>query len=735
MTSISKDTIQSSDQQSWLGSEVVNTLFPFYFVFDRNLCVYQSGDSLRKIEPRLIKGASLNEFFKIKNPRIPLDYQKISSRSNSQHTWLLNESTSMRGQLVSIQDSELLIFMGSPWISNVDQLGELGLTASDFAKHDATLEHLFIQQAQLTHAADSERMIESLTKSAKAYKKLEKLQSELAFELNIAYDLKVRFSKKGTLVDIQTTVPLPYLNDVGEYIGRNIYQTLPFLSEPLSASIENVNDSDKPVAITFEVNIDESTRYFDARLTRDPDDIYLLLASDVTEEHLLKLQLERRANFDTITGLSNRAYFFEQITERSNRFVENTPVSALLIVDLDNFKTINDSYGHSAGDFALSEVANVLSNSVREGDVVARLGGDEFGIFAADIQDEQTVMTLAKRICKAVSNPIDYQDCVIHTGCSIGIAFSKTADITIDIFQQKADLAMYHAKSAGKGTVVVYQSGMYEQHRSKLQLRDDLETAIYNDQLSLAYQPVVINATGAPKGFEVLARWEHPKLGNIRPDIFITIAEECGLMVPLGRCLLRKAFKTWSEFKRLNTRANRWTLAINISAHQLYDKSLESDLLENLAKNNLQTSDIVLEITETALIRDITEAIKLISQLKNLGFAIALDDFGTGFSSLSYLDQLPLDVLKIDRSFINKINDENRQSPLVEAIVRLADVMQLDIVAEGIETSVQQAVLAKMGCRYAQGYYFSKPIPEHILMEDAANFNLSTKPYCLVKAS
>lgn len=719
MTSNSARTADFCELQSWFGSDVVNTLFPFYFVFDRNLCICQSGDSLKKIEPKLDEGAFLNDFFKIKNPRIPLDYQQMLSRKNSQHTWVLNEKTSMRGQLVTIQEGEFLVFIGSPWINTADQLSELGLTASDFAKHDATLEHLFIQQAQLTHAADSERMIETLTKSAKAYKKLEKLQSELAFELNIAYDLKVRFSKKGTLVDIQTTVPLPYKNDLDEYIGRNIYQTLPFLSEPLSESIEDVNANEKPVPITFEINIGDSTRYFDARLTCDPDEIYLLLASDVTEEHLLKLQLERRANFDTSTGLANRAYFFEQIAIRSASIADKSPLSALLIVDLDNFKTINDSYGHAAGDFALSQVAEILSNNVRESDVVARLGGDEFAIFAGDIHNEETIVTLARRICEAVSAPVFFQDCVIHTGCSIGIAFSTTADIASELFQQKADLAMYHAKSEGKGTVVVYQSGMYEQHRNKLQLRDDLETAIHNDQLSLAYQPVVINATGATKGFEVLARWEHPKRGYVPPDIFITIAEDCGLMVPLGRCLMRKALSTWSEFKKRNPHSKNWTLAINISAHQLYDKSLESDLLDNLTKNNLQTSDIVLEITETALIRDISEAIKLISQLKKLGFAIALDDFGTGFSSLSYLDQLPLDVLKIDRSFIDKINNENQQSPLVEAIVRLADVMQLDIVAEGIETSIQQAVLEKMGCRYAQGYYFSKPIPEAVLLEGA----------------
>ncbi len=706
----------------WFGFEVVNNLFPFFFLFDASLCVLKTGDSLKKLEPGLVSGACLGDFFSIRNPRISLNFGQINARVNSQHTWILNKKIIFRGQLVSVQERQSLLFIGSPWIATVEQLGELGLSASDFARHDATLEHLFLQQAQVTQAADRERMVESLQRSAEAYKKLEKLQSKLAFELNIAYDLKVRFNGSGVLIDIQATSILPYQFNVSECIGKNIYSVLPFLAEPLSQSIDDAKVGEKPVAISFRISNKGNIHYFDARLALDPDGLYLLLASDVTQDHLLKLQLEKRANFDSLTGLPNRAYFFEQITGKSNVKNDGAAISALMLVDLDNFKTINDSYGHAAGDFALTAAAEILNNNTRTTDIVARLGGDEFGIFSTDFKYKKHILNMASRLCEAFAQPISFQDNIFYTGCSVGIAFSDNTATTMDLLQKKADLAMYQAKSQGRGTFIVYQKGMYERHRRNIILRNALEAAIKEDQLSLAYQPVVLNSTGKIKGFEALARWEHPELGNIPPDKFISIAEEAGFMVPLGRCLMRKALKTWSALRKLNPHARDWTLALNVSAYQLHDRSFISDLSHSLENNKLQADDIVLEITETALIRDINAAISLISELKNFGFAIALDDFGTGYSSLSYLDQLPLDIIKIDRGFIAKINEHHSQSPLVESIVRLADIMQLDTVAEGIETSFQHAVLEKMGCKYAQGFYFYKPISEADLLQESFVF-------------
>ncbi|MDX2366884.1 MAG: EAL domain-containing protein [Colwellia sp.] len=700
------------------GIEELNVLFPFHFSFDQSLRIRQCGISLLKIEPKLVVGASLLEFFKIKNPRISMEYDEILRRAGALHNWLLNDSLNMRGQIMSVKDNNFLVFIGSPSITSAKQLNDLGLTANDFAQHDTTLDHLFMLQAQATSLSDSTRMVASLQRSAEEKTKLETLQADLSFELNIAYDLKVRFKGSGTILDIKASPALPITIDSQQFIGENVYSEIPYLGESLRDAITGMADNDEMIPFRFAVSSGRRARYFEARLARTPNQVYLLLANDVTEQHNLKLQLERRANFDSLTKLPNRSYFFERVSSIIRRTEHEPLLYTLMSIDLDNFKSINDSYGHSAGDFTLETISRLLLKNTRLEDVAARLGGDEFAIFTSGNMSKEEMLNIAKRICKAANELISFQNNEFRCGCSIGIAFSEKADLSLDLFRNQADLAMYHAKDMGKGTVAIYQEGMYEEHQKTLSLRDALSKAINDDQLTLAYQPVVDNKTGDIAGFEALARWHQPGEGDIPPDRFIQIAEDSGLMVTLGRTILRRAISTWAQLMKNNSNVNHWTLALNISAYQLYDHSLVRDLTQYLKQYDIDTSQIVLEITETALIRDIDQAISLIVDLKNMGYTIALDDFGTGFSSLNYLDQLPLNVLKIDRSFVMKIESEQDRAPLVESIIGIAKVMKLDVIAEGVETSIQQQLLSDMGCNFSQGYYYSKPVSESVMLNN-----------------
>ncbi len=716
MDKTSETSLLKAPQEFSEGDDL-NSLFPFHLSFDEFLRVLRCGTSLLKIEPNLVPGASLLDFFTIKNPRIPMCYQSIFERSHALHNWLLNGRLNLRGQIVVSQHLDSLVFVGSPSISSVKQLKELGLTASDFAQHDSTLDHLFMLQAQATIVSDSERMVASLQQSIEENTKLEALQAELAFELDIANDLKVRFKENGFILDFKASSALPNILDQQAYIGKDVYSQFDFLGESLHTAASSVAASNAIVKFRFEVDNNGEKHYFDARLARTLHQNYLLLANDVTKQYKLHLQLEKRANYDSLTNLLNRSYFFERIESLTGQPSDSAALYTFMIIDLDDFKAINDTYGHLAGDFALQRISQVLRNNTHNDDVVSRLGGDEFAIFFPETVSKEQMIKVAQQIIKDCEELIEFQNNEFHCGCSIGIAFVKGEAFSLELFRKQADLAMYHAKRSGKDTYAIYQEGMYERYQQMLVLRDELLIAIRDDQLSLAYQPVVNNETGKISGFEALARWHHPTKGSVSPESFIKVAEDHGLMVILGKMLLRRAMSTWSEIMQ-NNPDKQWTIALNISAYQLYDNALVQDLTDFLALYALQAEQIVLEITETALIRDIDQAIILMTELKKLGFTIALDDFGTGYSSLSYLDQLPLDVIKIDRSFIYRIDQLREDAPMVKSIIGIAKAMNLKVLAEGIETPLQQQFLTDLGCHYSQGFLHGTAIDEQTMLND-----------------
>ena len=425
------------------------------------------------------------------------------------------------------------------------------------------------------------------------------------------------------------------------------------------------------------------------------------------------LHIRFLAHHDALTGLANRAYFTERLTEavaRLNRFGEPF---AVFMLDLDRFKNVNDTLGHLAGDELLRETAQRLKSSLRETDVLARLGGDEFAIIQTDEGNQQKgAASLADRVLTTISAPYDIEGNVVSVGTSIGIALAPgDAKDSTDLLKM-ADLALYAAKSAGRNGFCFFDVGMREDVEHRLQLEDELREAIALGEFELHYQPIIDVKTRLPAGFEALVRWRNRARGLVMPGEFIALAEETGLIVPLGAWILHTACADAVKWP------SHLKVAVNLSPVQLQQPDLLQIVLCTLVETSLPPERLELEITETALFKNDVDCVKLIRQLKNLGVSIALDDFGTGYSSLSYLTMIPFDKIKIDRSFTSNITTRTDCAAIVAAVLALGRSLKTETVAEGVETEQQFALLRDAGVTLAQGYLFGKPQPVSSLVFD-----------------
>ncbi len=432
--------------------------------------------------------------------------------------------------------------------------------------------------------------------------------------------------------------------------------------------------------------------------------------SDITEAKRAEYELMKDALHDSLTGLPNRALFNDRLTQaivRLNR--QPTYLFAVLYLDFDRFKVINDSLGHSYGDQILIEIGHRLKECTREVDTVARLGGDEFAILLDNLEGEERAEGVARRINQMLADPFDLAGRQIVSNASIGIAFSSLGYTSPEEMVRDADIAMYQAKTAGRGRHVVFEKGMHVHAVSQLELETDLRDAIEKDQFTLAYQPVVNIRTGLPAGFEALIRWKHPTRGYVPPVDFMSLAEETKLIIPLGRMVLRMACK---QMKRWVDRFPSFDLGmnVNISPAQFGDPNLIDDIENILKETGLKGDLLRLEITEGAIMENPHEVAVRLQQLRVMGVQVYVDDFGTGYSSLSHLQRLPIDALKVDQSFVMSIADSKDNMAIVRAIIDLAHNLNLATVAEGVETKRDLKQLKKLKCDFAQGFFFSTPL-------------------------
>jgi len=432
----------------------------------------------------------------------------------------------------------------------------------------------------------------------------------------------------------------------------------------------------------------------------------VLNTRDVSERKMLEDQLVYSAFHDSLTTLANRALFRDRV-EDTLETVGHDGI-AVLFLDLDSFKQVNDLLGHASGDLLLVQVAERLRHSVRPGDTVARLGGDEFAVLLEGA-DDATAVDVAGRITNALRAPfvVDGQEILVRG--SLGVAISSSDARSADKLLRNADLAMYRAKASGEGGFERYEPEMHLDLVERLQLEVDLRRAIEGNELVLHYQPIVEIATGRITGVETLVRWRHPTRGLVQPSSFIPIAEDSGLIVALGRWVLRESCYQVSAW-RSNPAFAELTLSVNISAGQLRPGFAEQ-IAALLEETRLPAKCLVLEMTESILMDHTEENLAYLTAFKDMGVRLAIDDFGTGFSSLSYLHRFPVDVLKIDRSFVEALSDTPTERALVATILQLGRTLHMRTIAEGIETETQARALVEMDCEHGQGYYFSRPVP------------------------
>jgi diguanylate cyclase (GGDEF)-like protein/PAS domain S-box-containing protein len=435
--------------------------------------------------------------------------------------------------------------------------------------------------------------------------------------------------------------------------------------------------------------------------------------ADAIERHAADQALRYRVLHDSLTGLPNRLSFVEALGEALDKAaVSGSPVG-ILFLDLDHFKLINDSLGHHAGDALLRAVAPRLRSHLRPGDIVARFGGDEFGILIDRLADEGEALAIADRVAAAFAQPFSLDGVDHFVSASTGVAVaSEGRAVNAELLIRDADAAMYRAKEGGRARCVLFDAEMRAGAVRRLEVERELRHALEREELALHYQPVVNLRSGEIDGLEALVRWRHPERGMLDPSEFVSIAEDSGLIEPIGRWVQQRACRQALEWHQLRPDSRPLDVAVNLSARQVAHRDLADTVEEVIARTGLDPVHLRLEITESVLVEESATAISTLEKLNELGVRLVLDDFGTGYSSLAYLNRFPFHALKIDRSFVEALGIEQEATAIVEAIIGMARALSLEVIAEGVESEVQLAELRRLECDYAQGHLFHAAMPE-----------------------
>jgi len=441
---------------------------------------------------------------------------------------------------------------------------------------------------------------------------------------------------------------------------------------------------------------------------------------DITERRKAEESVRQLAYYDSITGLPNRDLFKEHLSMALHQAERSKEKIAVMFLDLDNFKRVNDSLGHEAGDALLKAVSERLHESLRSSDLaardvadmnssLARLGGDEFTVMLSGLHGIEHVEMIAQRILDRIAEPMMLSGNRVCVSSSIGIAIYPEDGEDLDTLLRNADAAMYEVKSQGRNGVFFYDNALRQQSHDRLELESELHTAIEQDQLTLFYQPKVDAETCQLLGFEALIRWIHPERGMVSPIDFIPVAEESGLILPMGAWVIKTACRQYQAWRKVTD--TEFSVSVNLSAHQFADEHLMATIRDILIETEMPAQYLEFEITETVLMQDADAAMKILDQMKVMGLRVSIDDFGTGYSSISYLKYFPADVLKIDREFVKDLPHDEQDATITNAIILLGKALNMGIVAEGVETESQLQWMRDKGCDQIQGYLFSPPVP------------------------
>ncbi len=504
--------------------------------------------------------------------------------------------------------------------------------------------------------------------------------------------------------------------------GESLLESLP---EQIAASwrtqIASVLSTGAPSQGEDRFESDGSHFFYETRMVPYTEDCVLVMQRDVSEKKRADAKVRRLAFYDTLTGLPNRQSFLIQVSEAIRQAKESDTQLSILYFDLDNFKRINDSLGHTTGDALLRGIAKRLEQCVRRDDSVARfgksntnmqvarLGGDEFTVLLRDLQSPDEAETIAERILNMLREPLQFEGQQFVITPSVGIATYPDDGDDIDTLVKNADMAMYSAKALGRNCISMFSGTMSVRSLEKLDLEDSLRKAIANDQLDLHYQPKLCIQTRRVTGVEALLRWTHPDRGPVSPAKFVPVAEESGLILDLSRWVLEAACKQLEAWA--GTDLDRMRVAINLSGKLFREQTVDEDIIEAVDRHGFKRDRLELELTEGTLMSNVEATVQSLARLKDIGMKIAVDDFGTGYSSLSYLKKFPIDALKIDRAFVSELDTGSNDRSICAAIIALAQSLGLKVIAEGVETQEQLQHLRFLGCDEIQGFFFAKPMP------------------------
>ena len=543
-------------------------------------------------------------------------------------------------------------------------------------------------------------------------------------------DLLFELDSDGRYVDYHTPRSDLLLAPVEHLIGRTVTEVLPPLAAQLCMSaLEVAAEKGASSGQQYELQLPHGPCWFELSVSRKdnaPGDRpnFIVLARDITERKEAEQKIARLAFFDGLTGLPNRLSFVERVDREIRRAKRAGDKLGVLFMDLDGFKTINDTMGHSAGDLALQWAAERLRQGVRPADMVsrttsgwgglptgevelARLGGDEFTALITDVKRPQDALVVAHRILQVMRRPFMLQDREVMLTASVGIAMYPQDGEDAATLLKHADTAMYLAKDVGRDNCQFYSSSLTEMALKRMALESDLRLALEREEFSLVYQPQLDVATGRICAVEALLRWTRAGYGSVPPVEFIAAAEQCGLILPIGQWVLRTACDDAARWQRAGLEVR---VAVNLSPQQFKDPQLVKMVADTLARTGLEAARLELEITEGAVMEDTAATMTTLNAFRHSGVHIALDDFGTGYSSLSYLKRMPLSSLKVDRSFVTGLPGDAENYAIVRAILAMADSLGLSVTAEGVETLAQAQALKTMACKYLQGFFFSKPV-------------------------
>jgi len=522
-------------------------------------------------------------------------------------------------------------------------------------------------------------------------------------DLLLFLDLEGRFLECKPAKDFQTHI------EPEHFLGKTIHEALPEgVADQAMLCLEKAVAGRDITSFEYQMALPQGVANYESRFIRASEEQVLCIVRDISESKRTQQQLHFLAHYDTLTGLPNRLLFNESLQQAQTYANRTSDTIAVMFIDLDRFKNINDTLGHGVGDKLLQQVGSRVSLCIRESDTVARMGGDEFAVVLVNVREERDAAVVAEKIIDALRLPFMVDDHEVFVGASIGITFYRPGQDDRDVLLEKADVAMYHAKERGRNNYQFYSSEMDEVAYERLVMENHLRHALDRNEFILYYQPQIAVEGGRVTAVETLLRWQHPERGLVAPGEFISLLEESGLIVPVGKWVLKTSCQQGRAWYDAGTPVR---VAVNLSVRQFKHPGLVADVAEILAESGLPPELLELELTESMFMDSATGDVNKLTQLKALGVSLAIDDFGSGASSLAYLKDFPVDTLKICQSFVLNLPHNNDDSAIASAVLGLAQAMNFTSVAEGVENAQQADFLRERRCDYFQGFLFSKPLP------------------------